>query len=158
MTEPAGEHDLANSLAAALIHGALAWRIIQYLQQQEDRQATACLLMLVQMGGSRGLYVACGAWAEVVSRRMIGGEGEVAFAGLEICRADTGERVDPDELPDHMAPALWAGRFVTASFNRDEPTMAALFNAQVDAQRLDGIDALARMAAAVATPDGETET
>lgn len=152
MTDQAGEHDLANSLASALIHGALAWRIVHHLQAGEDREATLGMLTLVQLGGAYGLYVACGTWAEVVGDRMIGHDDEVAFAGLHISRVDTGEQVDPNDLPDDMAPALWAGRFVAAAYNKDDDTMLALFNAQLRAERLDGIDALAHMAAAAATP------
>jgi hypothetical protein len=156
VTDQAGEHGPANSLAEALIHGVLAWRIITHLRDGEDVEATVGMLTLVKLGGAYGLYVACGAWADVIGTRMIGNnDGDVAFAGLEISRVDTGEQVDPNDLPDDMAPALWAGRFVAANYNKDDGTMQALFNAQLKAERLDGIDALAHMAAAAATPSTE---
>lgn len=133
--------------AHVMAQGVLAWQMLHHINADEIDQARSCLGLILMFGDLAGLYIVCEAWADLIATEIA--QPGSTFAGLRFARADTGEPVEPGDLPADMAPAVWAGRFVAATINQDQETTQALYTSAVQARQLDAIEALAAMAAAV---------
>lgn len=131
--------------------GELCWLVLKHLAADDADSADVHLADLYRRGGKSALYGACAAWAELIGEHMIGPRHDGAYVAFQVGYADTMETCEPETLPAEMAPALWAGRFVTAIANADAETAIALFNAELAAGNADGIPALAELAATVVT-------
>jgi hypothetical protein len=123
-----------------------------------DYQGAADGLSALAQRGSFALFAATWAWAASVSP-VDGIDGDY-IASLKVVNLDTGETLDPQTMPGCLAPALWAGRMVTAVANRDPETAWALFRAEVDnAPNADALVTLLSLAAAaLLTPEPDPST
>lgn len=94
-------------------------------------RANEIVVEIYEAYGTNGMWVLCSTVTELTIDMMQAPRAEGAFMHFAIVDAETGERVQPEDMDrDETGYAVvWASRFMSAAFNKDEATKRALFRA-----------------------------
>ncbi len=86
-------------------------------------------LKMICQGGLKSLLTACLGWARSIQMAadMNPDLGNNEMIGFEVLDEDE-TPVNPDQVPEEMASAVWAARFVAATANQDFDQCSALFS------------------------------
>ena len=106
-------------------------RMLAYACKGHIDQANEIVVELYRAYGDNGMWVLCNAVTELTIDMWQAPRNPEAFMHFAIVDAETGERVEPEDMdPDDTGYAVvWASRFMSASFNKDDATKRALFRA-----------------------------